>query len=73
MESRCHTGKLIMYDTVGEKGWSVLTTHHGIKTVIDLLSGDWKEGMPLPDLTDEAEDCVDCYNWEYGDFNKTAY
>jgi len=78
MESRCHMGKSIVYDTVTRLGWSVGIQHHGIKTVIDdVLAADWAaagvrgdaNGTGVPVAAPE-EDCVECYSWEYGDFLK---
>lgn len=42
MESRCHTGQTILFDTVGKLGWSVDTRTHSISQVIDrVLQPDW--------------------------------
>ncbi|GAA6058785.1 hypothetical protein JCM10212_001901 [Sporobolomyces blumeae] len=42
LESRCHTGKTILYDTVDRLGWSVDIRTHPIHIVIDyLLKDDW--------------------------------
>lgn len=55
---RCHLGQSIIYDTVTELNWSVNVAAHRIRTVIDsLLSNDWKDGKPLPDITLE-DDCI---------------
>ncbi|KAN0066077.1 putative lipase atg15 [Thecaphora frezii] len=44
MESKCHTGKTILYDTVGKLGWSSSLTTHRINTLIDsVLDEDWSE------------------------------
>ncbi len=58
----CHLGKSIVYDTVGQLGWSVNVANHGIVTVInDVLSHPWaqseKEGREVPEAKYE-EDCV---------------
>ncbi|KIM87308.1 hypothetical protein PILCRDRAFT_271668 [Piloderma croceum F 1598] len=78
MESRCHLGKVILYDTVSKLGWSASARTHGIRMVIDqLLSQDWEpgkdgaEGHQVPEFVEE-NDCVDCFNWEYGDFKKDS-
>ena len=45
LESRCHNGQVILYDTVQKLGWSVDIRNHLIKTVVDRLladSADWK-------------------------------
>ncbi|GAA5967298.1 hypothetical protein JCM11641_000505 [Rhodosporidiobolus odoratus] len=42
LESRCHTGKTILYDTVGRLGWSVDVRTHPIHVIIEqLLKEDW--------------------------------
>ncbi|KAK0537590.1 putative lipase atg15 [Tilletia horrida] len=44
MESRCHTGKSIIYDTVGALGWgSSINTHRITFMADDLLLEDWNE------------------------------
>lgn len=42
LESRCHSGKSIVYDTVGQLGWAVDIRTHSIRSVIDnLLIETW--------------------------------
>ncbi|GAA5975590.1 hypothetical protein JCM5350_002661 [Sporobolomyces pararoseus] len=54
LESRCHTGKTILYDTVGRLGWSVDIRTHPIHIIIDyLLKDDW--GVKRRNLVQEAE------------------
>ncbi|KAJ7757799.1 alpha/beta-hydrolase [Mycena maculata] len=72
MESRCHLGLSIVYDTVSNLSWSVDVRTHGIVNVIEkVLSIPWlpavEEGREVPEAHEE-EDCVECYSWEYGDF-----
>ncbi|KAJ7664096.1 Alpha/Beta hydrolase protein [Mycena rosella] len=57
LESRCHLGQRILYDT------------HGIQFIIEkVLNEDWEgEGGEVPEV-DVQVDCVDCFNWQYGDF-----
>ena len=62
--SRCHLGKVILYDTVSKLGWSASIRTHGIKVVIEkLLAEDWEpgedgaEGQQVPAMVDE-DDCV---------------
>lgn len=44
MESRCHAGKSIVYDTVGKLGWSQSINAHRIGSLVDdVLSEDWSE------------------------------
>ncbi|KAF8959688.1 Alpha/Beta hydrolase protein [Flammula alnicola] len=40
LESRCHNGQVIQYDTVSKLGWSVNIANHGIKVVVEKLLGD---------------------------------
>ncbi|KAJ7573237.1 alpha/beta-hydrolase [Mycena floridula] len=72
LESQCHLGKIIRYDTVGFLGWSSAIGNHLIKTVIaKLLAEDSdkmvakkvKKGKPhalvraVPEAVDEDVDC----------------
>lgn len=46
LETRCHLGQVILYDTVQKLGWSVDIRNHPIKVIIDKLfsdNSDWKE------------------------------
>lgn len=53
LESRCHTGKTIRYDTVGRLGWSVDIRTHPIHVVVEqLLKEDW--GVKPPELGSSA-------------------
>jgi lipase ATG15 len=67
---RCHLGKTILYDTVGNLSWSVDVRTHGIVTVIEkVLSVPWAPSMEIGREVPEAcveKDCVDCYSWEFG-------
>ena len=65
MESRCHLGTSIVYDTVSNLSWSVDVRTHGIVTVIEkLLSDPWapsdEMGREVPFESSE-DDCVVCY------------
>lgn len=62
METRCHLGKSIVYDTVEKKGWYNSLARHPIKVVItQVLNEDWgnvtKGERPVPEASSE-EDCV---------------
>lgn len=62
MESRCHLGNIIEYDTVTNLSWSVRLTNHQIATVIDhVLSKPWPAaaelGLEVPALK-RQDDCV---------------
>ncbi|KAJ6599446.1 Alpha/Beta hydrolase protein [Mycena sp. CBHHK59/15] len=70
LETRCHLGQRILYDTVSHRGWGVDARQHGIQFIIDkLLNEDWdaEAGVEVP-AVDVQTDCVDCFSWEYGDF-----
>ena len=59
LESRCHLGNVILYDTVTKLKWSVGVGNHGIRSVIDLLSEDFDPGneVSVP-IAKPQEDCV---------------
>ncbi|KIY64425.1 alpha/beta-hydrolase [Cylindrobasidium torrendii FP15055 ss-10] len=72
MESKCHLGKSIVYDTVSNLSWSVDIRTHPIATVIEkLLSEPWQPsleaGREVPEPRHE-EDCVECYSWDFGNY-----
>ncbi|KAH7884473.1 alpha/beta-hydrolase [Phlebopus sp. FC_14] len=72
METKCHLGKSIVYDTVSNLSWSVDIRTHGIINVIEnVLGGPWQPslevGREVP-IAQPEEDCVECYSWEFGDF-----
>ncbi|KAJ3569308.1 hypothetical protein NP233_g5149 [Leucocoprinus birnbaumii] len=74
MESRCHMGKSIVYDTVSNLSWSADIRNHGIVAVIDEVLGvPWlpsvEVGREVPEAVPQ-DDCVECYEWEFGDFPK---
>ncbi|KAH9927261.1 alpha/beta-hydrolase [Fomitopsis serialis] len=82
METKCHLGKVVRYDTVSELGWAVDIRTHGIRVIVEkLLASDWGGGgdgddkngthKAVPDLIDE-EDCIDCFNWEFGDYRNVS-
>ncbi|KAK0205054.1 alpha/beta-hydrolase [Desarmillaria ectypa] len=72
MESRCHLGDSIVYDTVSNLSWAVDIRTHGIVTVIEkVLTDPWPPSVDMGRQVPEAapeEDCVECYSWEYGNF-----
>jgi putative lipase involved disintegration of autophagic bodies len=78
LETRCHLGRVIRYDTVTKLGWAVDIRTHGIAQIVEKLLGeDWEpaleggKGREVPDFFEE-EDCVDCFNWEYGKFKNVT-
>ncbi|KAH9915246.1 alpha/beta-hydrolase [Epithele typhae] len=72
LETRCHLGQTVLYDTVTKLGWSVNVIHHGIVALIEgvLAKEDlvWGEnGEKVPPITNE-DDCTDCFKWEFGNY-----
>ncbi|EKM78636.1 hypothetical protein AGABI1DRAFT_41055 [Agaricus bisporus var. burnettii JB137-S8] len=64
MESRCHLGKTIVYDTVSNLSWSVDIRKHGIVPVIEQVLGEpWQAsveaGREVPRAVPQ-DDCVVC-------------
>ncbi|KAF8223862.1 alpha/beta-hydrolase [Tricholoma matsutake] len=72
METSCHLGKTIIYDTVSNLTWSVDIRTHGIISVIDkILSEPWAPSVEVGREVPESkfqDDCVECYSWEFGDY-----
>lgn len=66
LETRCHLGKSIVFDTVGKLGWHVDVRTHVIKAVITRLledeEVDWGEPSEDDDNSDDDED-EDWWNW----------
>lgn len=57
IETRCHIGESILYDTVGKKGWSVDVRTHRITEIINrVLNEDWDDS---PSDLDHPEEEVD--------------
>ncbi|KAI0683195.1 alpha/beta-hydrolase [Cytidiella melzeri] len=70
LETGCHLGKTILYDTVSKLGWSVDARTHGIAVIVEkLLAMEWEGGVPE---AVEESDCVDCYAWEFGNFRNSS-
>ncbi|KAK7036136.1 putative lipase ATG15 [Favolaschia claudopus] len=70
LESHCHQGQRILYDTVTKRNWSVDVRQHGIQFIVEkLLNEDWdaENGVEVPEV-DVQSDCVDCFNWQFGAF-----
>jgi len=74
MESHCHMGNIRRYDTISNLNWAADIRTHGIRVIVEkLLADDWNtlighnETKEVPDF-DNDDDCVDCYNWEFGDY-----
>lgn len=62
MESRCHLGKTIVYDTVSNLSWGVDLRTHPIANMIDkILADPWPPAEELGREVPEAvpqDDCV---------------
>ncbi|KAJ6497007.1 alpha/beta-hydrolase [Mycena vitilis] len=70
LETRCHLGKSIIFDTVDKLGWKVDVRKHVIRDVITKVLEaeiEWEEGRNVP-LARAEPDCLDCFKWEFGDF-----
>lgn len=77
MESKCHAGQSIVYDTARYLGWSVGVLPHRITQVMDeLLSEDWDARVRRAGRTPAAglgavpapareTLCQDCSNWQF--------
>ena len=65
LQTECHTGKVCIYDTVGEKSWRVGVGYHRIASVIHDVLEAYDE--PAPCVADD--ECVDCFNWKYFESN----
>lgn len=61
METACHTGKLCVYDVVGDLGWRVNLLNHRIHTVIDEIILKYNTTAACVD----QPPCRDCFNWRY--------
>ncbi|KAI0269485.1 alpha beta-hydrolase [Russula aff. rugulosa BPL654] len=73
MESRCHFGNIIEYDTVTNLSWSVDVRTHAIAQIVDkVLSEPWPAanelGLEVPP-SKRQDDCVDCYKWDFGNYS----
>lgn len=54
IETRCHIGESILYDTVGKKGWSVDVRTHRITEIINrVLNEDWDDSPSDDDQLEE--------------------
>ncbi|KAG6861536.1 hypothetical protein C0995_015269 [Termitomyces sp. Mi166 len=68
LETRCHLGKSIVFDTVGKLGWRVDVRKHVIrdviKKVLEIDGIEWEEGRDVP-LARSEEDCVVNEEFDY--------
>ncbi|KAI8369575.1 Alpha/Beta hydrolase protein [Radiomyces spectabilis] len=65
METRCHTGKVCVWDTVNDNGWRVDIRSHRVQDVIENILKKPEE-FPLPKCGVESE-CDDCGLWDFVD------
>jgi hypothetical protein len=64
LESRCHLGQVILYDTVQKLGWSVDARTHGIRVVVDRLLADDSEWRTNGE--EETKGLLSMFNWGWG-------
>ncbi|PFH51743.1 hypothetical protein AMATHDRAFT_142006 [Amanita thiersii Skay4041] len=71
METHCHLGKTIVFDTVEKLGWRVDVRRHVIRDVIhkvlEIEDIEWEEGREVP-MAREEVNCTECRKWQFGDF-----
>lgn len=65
METRCHTGKVCVWDTVKDNGWRVNIAYHRIATIIESILKNPTE-FPLPKCKVQT-DCDECGLWTFKD------
>jgi len=64
LESKCHLGRVCVYDTVEKLKWRSDIRTHSIYDVIERVLKVWEDG--LPECKAQTE-CVDCELWEFVD------
>ncbi|EPQ58013.1 alpha/beta-hydrolase [Gloeophyllum trabeum ATCC 11539] len=72
LETRCHLGGSVVFDSVNKLGWGVDIRSHPIREVVRMLEiegVDWAENGEVP-AREKEEGCIDCYKWEFGDFDR---
>ncbi|KAJ2909505.1 putative lipase atg15 [Coemansia aciculifera] len=70
LESKCHNGRIMVFDTVARRNWRMDIRHHRINEVIYLVFEPWGNTDPeetIPLLLSEDKDCVDCGLWTFFD------
>lgn len=66
MESNCHSGWQITYDTIKELNWGVDIRKHRIKTVIDKVFSELEVPEAIFSGNGKGDDpCIDCFDWEF--------
>ncbi|KAJ2389506.1 putative lipase atg15 [Coemansia sp. RSA 2559] len=70
LETVCHNGRKLVFDTVMQRGWRLDIRHHRINEAIYLVFEPWGTLDPeeqFPALEYEDKDCVDCGLWKFID------
>ncbi|KAJ2083557.1 putative lipase atg15 [Coemansia sp. RSA 988] len=70
LESRCHIGRQLVFDSVAQFNWRIDIRHHRMKEVIYLVLEPWGNtdpSTPFPNLEPEDRECVDCGLWKFVD------
>ncbi|KAJ2048093.1 putative lipase atg15 [Coemansia sp. RSA 922] len=70
LESKCHNGRIMVFDTVARRSWRMDIRHHRINEVLYLVFEPWGITDPeetIPPLLSEDKDCVDCGLWTFFD------
>lgn len=64
LETGCHLGKKIVYDTMKQYGWRSDVSKHTIREVITTVLEDereWEPGRQVPLAVEEDENCIVSY------------
>ena len=66
MESKCHAGKSIVYDTMGKLGWSQTINAHRINSLVDdVLTEDWSDKVRKKKAKLAGQDRVRTQGWRW--------
>ncbi|KAF8173273.1 Alpha/Beta hydrolase protein [Pholiota molesta] len=68
LETRCHSGQVVLYDTVQKLGWGVRIGNHGIRVVVESILGDdavWKAEFNGP-VEEEGAGWARVWRWGWG-------
>ena len=69
LESRCHLGQVILYDTVQKLKWSDDARTHGIKVVVDKILADdseWNSKKDEEARGEGTQGVLSSFNWGWG-------
>ncbi|KAI7849927.1 Alpha/Beta hydrolase protein [Circinella umbellata] len=72
METRCHSGKICVWDTVNKQQWRVDVRSHRIRDVIEYILKQPETEFPLPECVVEDPACSDCALWNYFDHRDSS-